>query len=288
MLRRLLWTASVAAVLLLTNACADSTGPAGGAHGRLAFASNRDGNWNIYSARPDGGDVRRLTADAATDIQPAFSTDRRRIAFYSEREPAGIYIMNTDGSGVRYLYTVGAPLGAEQLSWAPDDRRIVFQGPASSWGGFAVHVLDVEQGTATRIRVDAGSPAWSPDGSSIAFTDTNLGGIWLMRPDGSDARQILAEGTDPAWSPDGQRIAFVSERDGPLNVYTAASDGSGVTRVTNALGVLDRGPVWSPDGDRIAFTRESFPTADVWTVGADGADVRRVTTGPSTNGGVAW
>lgn len=276
-------------MLLLTSACADSTGPGSSARGRLAFASNRDDNWNIYLAAPDGSDPVRLTADAATDIQPAFSSDRRRIAFYSERDPAGIYVMNADGSGVRHVYTVGSlPLGAEHLSWAPDDRRIVFQGPASSGGGFAVHVLDVGRGTATRVRINARSPAWSPDGNWIAFNDSDLGGIWLMRPDGSNARRILAEGYEPAWSPDGQRIAFVSERDGPLNVYIAAADGSGVSRVTNALGVNDRGPVWSPDGDRIAFTRESFPTADVWTVRPDGGDLQRITTGPSTNGGVTW
>ena len=282
MTHKLLPVAGLAAVLAA--ACGDSTSPSPLV--RLAFASIRDGNWNIYSANPDGTDVQRLTADPATDVQPAFSTDHQRIAFYSGRDPAGIYIMNANGTEVRFVYAVGGP--AEHMSWAPGDSLLVFQGPAAAGVGSSIFILDVALGAATRLRTAAGSPAWSPDGVLIAFTDFNVGGIWVMRPDGSAARQILTDGSDPAWSPDGRRIAFASARDGPQDIYAANADGSGVTRLTNALGVLDRGPAWSPDGGRVAFTRESFPTADIWTVQADGTDLRRVTNGPATNGGVTW
>ncbi|HUF35022.1 MAG TPA: hypothetical protein VMN37_03680 [Gemmatimonadales bacterium] len=73
-----------------------------------------------------------------------------------------------------------------------------------------------------------------------------------MRPDGSDARRLVAsEASDntPSWSPDERAIVFVSDRDGPSDVYVVEADGGSPRRLT-ATPAIERGPVWSPRGRR--------------------------------------
>ena len=240
---------------------------------------------------PDGSDARRLTSEGSTEIQPAYAKDRRRIAFFSDRVPAGIYVMDADGQNAHVVYATPNGEPVEHLSWSPDNARIVFQGRAENYGGFASWVLDIASGSATQLRIDAGSPSWSPDGSTIAFEQIGANQVWLMASDGSNARLLVQGGEDPAWSPSGDRIAFSSFRDGPTNIYSVRADGSELVRVTTSRNVVDTGPSWSPDGDRVAFTRilvVPASGADVWTIGADAKNVVRVTNGPATNGGVSW
>ena len=123
--------------------------------------------------------------------------------------------------------------------------------------------------------LNAGQPAYSPDGSLIAFdygggTTPTGWGIWDMTSTGADPRQITQESqtvagndTTPAWSPDGAQIAFVRNSD----LYVMNADGSGVTNLTSAfaIGVLE--PEWSPRGDLIAFSAG----ADIYVMGPTGA-----------------
>jgi Tol biopolymer transport system component len=159
-------------------------------------------------------------------------------------------------------------------------------------------------------------PAWSPDGSKIAFESSraldgsnnsnigSIGNIWVINADGSNARpltQLTATGSFRAvWSPDGSKIAFTSGRalDGSDNANTSGAsvvtniwlmnaDGSGVkplTQLTARLSESDQ-PVWSPDGSKIAFTssraldgsNNSNSAANIWVVNADGSGARALT-----------
>ncbi len=96
------------------------------AHGdRIAFMSNRAGNWEIYVMNVDGSGLRRLTNNSSIDGLPAWSPNGRSIAFVSDQGGAwGLWVMNADGSGRRKLFAIGGGGLAfdwqhEQISWGP-------------------------------------------------------------------------------------------------------------------------------------------------------------------------
>jgi Tol biopolymer transport system component len=101
---------------------------------------------------------------------------------------------------------------------------------------------------------------------------------------------------DPAWSPDGSRVAFASDRTEDFDVYIVHRDGTDLTNLTNNPAALDTSPAWSPDGTRIAFasspTSEHIheDTSGIYVMGADGSALTRVTTDPGDGivGGFSW
>jgi len=129
------------------------------------------------------------------------------------------------------------------------------------------------------------SPAWSPDGSKIAFVSMRDGNdeIYVMSADGSGQTRLTFEGApdrSPAWSPDGNRIAFVSYRDGNAEVYVMNADGSNPVRLTSNV-QQDVEPDWSPDGSKIAFESWRDGRGAIYLMNADGSGVMRFTVNPS-------
>jgi TolB protein len=125
------------------------------------------------------------------------------------------------------------------------------------------------------------SPAFSPDGTRIAFTTFRKGDaeVYVMHADGRDVQELtfsLAADDDPAWSPDGRSIAFESWRSGNADIWVMGADGSSQRRLTTSP-AWDNDPAYSPDGSKIAFTSERDGNREIYVMNADGSDERRLT-----------
>lgn len=127
-----------------------------------------------------------------------------------------------------------------------------------------------------------GAPAWSADGTSIAYVSG--GDLWIMNADGSGKRRVGATGNalNAAWSPDGARIVYSAryqsgEDSQRLNVVTLGG-GSDIPITTN--GRYCGSPTWSPAGDLIAYSCAELynpPLSGIWTVRPDGTGERQIT-----------
>ena len=135
-------------------------------------------------------------------------------------------------------------------------------------------------------------PAWSPDGTKIAFTSSRDGNfeIYVMGTDGSNPTRLTDNNADdgsPAWSPDGTKIAFDTDRnDGSNEIYVMAADGSSPTRLTN--GGYNFQPAWSPDGTKIAFVSYRDDDYEIYVMDADGSSPTRLTNSGGYDGQPAW
>jgi Tol biopolymer transport system component len=218
---------------------------------RLAFSSNVQGNYEIYTVQADGSGLARLTNNPGEDWFPAWSPDATQIAFGCMKGGnLELCLMNADGSNLRQLTRYGKAGSVLRPSWSPDGGRIAFA-LESNQGPTAIYITGAG-GAASRI-VDGRDPAWSPDGSRIAFMEmTGLGGlISVINADGSGQRRLTNnEGFAmyPAWSPDGSQIAYTTQDQG---LFVVNSDGSGTRKVSDHS---SWGLAWSPDGTRLAIS----------------------------------
>lgn len=219
------------------------------ANGRIAFASDRDGNYEIYTMNPDGSDVKRLTFDSAFDSNPIWSPDGSKILFV--RDSGIICVMNADGSNQISLTSFG---GDSSPSWSPDSREIV------SVRSGIITVISADATNTRQIRTSGyvNYATWSPDGAKIAFSQATDASIYVMNADGSNQRAIVNDSYFGAWSPDGSKIVVLG-RQGLPGLWVINIDGSNPTRIDNPQEIDGYPyasaiePAWSPDGSKIAF-----------------------------------
>jgi Tol biopolymer transport system component len=126
------------------------------------------------------------------------------------------------------------------------------------------------------------SPAWSPDGTRIAFQ--RGGALFVARPTGENVRRLAVPGPalGPAWRPDGRRIAFSNGRD----IYSVDVASGKVTRLTRTTKpwLANHTPAYSPNGKRIAFSRSTDAfNSDIFVMDANGRNLRRLTTSRGTD-----
>lgn len=160
----------------------------------IAYSSNGD----IFIANADGSNPRNLTKHPSIDVSPTWSPDGSMLAFVSDRTGSPkIYVMYTDGSGLRQLTRGGYDTDP---SWSPslDVNKIAF--------------VRVEGGEANIFTIN-------PDGSG------ELRLTWGSR-----------RNENPSWSPDGHYITFSSNRDGDNNIYLMYLNGSNQTQLTSGGG----------------------------------------------------
>lgn len=272
--------------------------------GRIAFASDRDGNFEIYVISADGGGLTRITDNAADDLSPVWSADGNRLAFVSYRDGnAEIYAINSDGSNLARL--TNNPADDLDPAWSPDGARIAFTSGRGNTD--EIYVMNADGGSPVNLsnntEGDDVQPAWSPTGTSLAFAsnrDENYE-IYVMNADGGNQRNLTnnpATDSNPTWSP--MRITFQSDRDSPPNepetnfeIYSInGANGSGLTRLTNnaddpATAVnesFDVTPSRSfESGAMIAFASTRDGDFEIYTSSADGSAPEQLTDNEEAN-----
>jgi Tol biopolymer transport system component len=195
----------------------------------IAFQTNRDGNWDIYTIDWLGEKPANwITQHPSTDERPAWSPDGVLIAFASDRSAPGrdLYVIDPGGGGTaRKLTDLGS---AADPAWSPDGSRIAFS--ARDPTGFSqIYIIDVDGTGVSEVTNSQGHsrhPCWSPDASTIAFS--REGAIWTISADGT-GMTLFAQHPEyffdsPAWHPNGTEIWFNSSgpfEPGAPNVFPA-------------------------------------------------------------------
>ena len=164
---------------------------------RLVFDRFRAGHVHLWSMRAsDGAQLRQLTSGNTMDFEPAWSPDGSRVAFtrgHATGDPGDIFVLDL-GSGTFHRLTHTTAYD-HQVSWGPGGRRLVFERdfPASS----AIMSINADGSGPVRLThgqvFDVG-PAFSPDGTRIAFGSDRAGGLlddlWVMNSHGSDLHDV--------------------------------------------------------------------------------------------------
>jgi serine/threonine protein kinase/Tol biopolymer transport system component len=261
----------------------------------LAYVGRESGNADIYLLRVGGTNPVNLTKDEPGDnSEPSFSPDGTQIAFRSERQGGGIFLMGSTGESVRRLTDTGF-----SPAWSPDGKEIVFTteagtDPLDRAGTSELWSVEISSGRKRRLfGGDAVQPSVSPHGLRIAFWGLPYGSrreISTIPREGLKAGDKPVPVTNgeavfwnPIWSPDGKLLYFGSNRGGTFNLWRIAVDES----TGKPIGSPE--PVTTPsawcgffsiagDGKRIAYLA-SNPLTSIERVAFD--PVTGLPTGPA-------
>ena len=306
-----------------TSAAAGSTGPTGSAAGNvrglpqsavplpeseLAFASRQNDNMDVWTMQGSNGSNKKrlVNVPGVDDYLPAISPDRRSVAYIRIRGlQSELHVVAADGTGDIALTTDLAP--DARPSWSPDGTTLVF---ASAIDGqtdlytasFEFSDKPPRLGPLTRLTdspATEADPAWSPDGTRIAYWSNASGvqNLYWVAPDGGPETR-LTDGpdtdADPTWAPDGQRLAFTrTTQAAPSDIYVLGVDSAGravgaPANVTADLAGPDEDASWSADGGSIAFVHKADTGSDIWVMDTAGAGKRPITDNKDWDGHPAW
>ncbi|NIM49837.1 MAG: hypothetical protein GTN62_06210 [Gemmatimonadales bacterium] len=136
------------------------------------------------------------------------------------------------------------------------------------------------------------SPAYSPDGSRIAFVTDRDGNfeVYVVDAVGSNVQRLTTSPATegyPAWSPDGRQIFYQSDADGTMQIWAMNADGSNQRQLTRAAGVNQQ-PAVSPDGNTVAFASTRDGNYEIYLMNLDGANQRNFTLSQANETAPAW
>ncbi len=260
----------------------------------IAYTAGPDSNsTGLYVVAASGGEPRRLAEGAGGAIRlPVWSPDGSTLAFarhYYEDGSAAPFLIAADGSQERPLtdpasYEVQldwacSPLGPTQLvpeGWSPDGKSVLLAAAATCADEVFADIAIVEaDGTGLRRLADLQgqefSPAWSPDGSKIAFEGPE--GIYTVASDGTGLA-VVEPGLSPQWAPSSDELTFVKAMD-PTNeasydVWSSSTAPSDAADRLESSALRADAPSWSADGTVIGFIGIGDSTSELYFIDAIG------------------
>jgi len=238
-------------------------------------------DWRVTIAREA-----QITTSSELVVYPTFSPDATRLAYSVDEGHGYEIVVRQIGSAERELAITNDGQQNIQAAWSPDGQTIVYHSRKRG-GIWAIPALG---GTPRRITNFGSHPSWSQDGKWLAFQSgpvNDLGAdapgvflpsvLWVVRPDGTDARQVTKAGTpegghgSPSWSPDGRHLVFVSIVAG-MGLFTADLQTGEIKRLGYPAPVYFD-PVYSADGTSIFYGMVSPVSVGLFQVpvGNDGS-----------------
>jgi Tol biopolymer transport system component len=263
--------------------------PESAAQGKIAFASSRTGNNEIFAMNQDGTNLVNLTNNPADERWPSLNPNGTKVVFASDRGGRfDIYISNTIGSPNPINLTGNIGLSNFQPSFSSDGSKIVFMSNSLS-GNNDIIMMNADGTNPIGLSnyVNARDPSFSPDGTKVTFAARfdNESDIFVVNTNGAPAVRINGDpgfDIDPSFSPDGSKIVFQSNRDGNDEIYVMNADGTGVVRLTQD-GSTDAYPVFSPDGTKIAFCSNRSGSFNLYVMNVDGSNQLPITNTPGAD-----
>jgi Tol biopolymer transport system component len=258
---------------------------------------------DLYAVSADGSGIRRLTRDPRNQVDPAWTRDGSELAYVQsdfighlcEGCPSTLWRAGPDLQSPEPLTRASTQHTGHfdaHPSWSPAGDAVAFT--HAGFDSTSIAVTPVAGGQPTTVLTGSSGPAWSPDGTTLAFCDAH--GIEGVAPTGGEVRLLLAAPDhdhppqDVAWSPNGGMLAFTTDQ----GLYVAPADGSLPPRKVAALRASH--PSFSPDGQWLAFaggtqTRSVWGAPsqlDIYVVGVDGSDLHAITSTPYDDIDPAW
>jgi Tol biopolymer transport system component/DNA-binding winged helix-turn-helix (wHTH) protein len=243
---------------------------------QVAFREiNGHRNSGIFTALVGGDSSLRLTNSPA-DCCATWSPDSRQVAFVRRNESKDdIYVVPALGGIERKVYSSPRDLNPH-LTWSPDGRVLAFPEndgtDAHSW----ITVLSLVDSTTRRLTMPPGedrddSPAFSPDGSQVAFDRESIAGVannvYVVSAKGGEPRRLTFDNRPIfglTWDADGCEVIYSSIREGPAKLWRVSTSG-GVPRPVAGVGLMAYSPSVPPKGNELAY-RQAIGKDNIWRI----------------------
>ena len=238
---------------------------------RIIFASNRDGDNEIYSINSDGTQLKKLTNNDDYDSYPAFSPDGQRIAWMyhagADTNSDELWLMKSDGTGGYALIdSQGDIIHGSAPNWSLDGKTLVYINAHNE-----VELLELESKKLTTItenNVDEYFSSISPDSQFITFDSMRLGSSDIFRFDRHTQKTINLTRTSqysryPQWASDGTKFLFISKANGSSDVFVSDAKGKNIKPLIQHNANEEQAS-WSPDGKSVVFSSDRSGNMDIY------------------------